>query len=242
MALRLLRTAQYDTDGKGLLTVHGVLAGIGWAYLIETRNGLVLVDAGSRGRERQILELLADLGRDDLRLVVITHAHLDHYGSAAAVRRATGAPIAAHDGDAGSMVRGETNLGSVRGWGKLVEITMPLVERFLKPEPTKPDILLDDGQRLDEFGLDAFVLHTPGHTPGSISLIVDGRLAFAGDLVSARGWPHAQWFYATDWAGIAASIDLLKTYGPEWVYTGHSGKPIRGEAFQRIKTPSTRRR
>lgn len=236
MALR--RTVQYEPDANGFLTVHGVLAGIGWAYLIEARDGLVLVDAGSRGRERQILGLLQDLGRGDLRLIVITHAHLDHYGSAAAVRRATGAPIAAHGEDAGYMIKGETNLGSVRGWGKLVEMTMPLVERFIKPEPTEPDILLDDGWRLDEFGLDAFVIHTPGHTPGSISLIVDGRVAFAGDLVSARGWPHAQWFYATDWSRISSSIDRLKTYDPEWVYTGHSGKPIRGEAFQRIKTPS----
>jgi len=221
--------------------VHGVLAGIGWAYLIESQHGLVLVDAGSRGWERRILNVLKMLGRDDLRLILITHAHLDHYGSAAAIRRATGAPVAAHRDDAPAMIRGETNLGTVRSWGKLIDWSMPVVQRVLKPPSTQTDIFVDDGWRLDDFDLNAVVVHTPGHTPGSISLVVEGGLVFAGDLVSARGWPHAQWFYATDWSEIGKSITRLKTYNPAWIYTGHSGGAIRGDAFQKIKLPRNHR-
>jgi hydroxyacylglutathione hydrolase len=235
------RTTTYDSQKNGTITIHAVLAGIGWAYVIETQTGMVLVDAGSRGCERRILSILAELGRDDLRLILITHAHLDHYGSAAAIRRETAAPIAAHREDALAMSKSETSLGSVRSWGRLMEWSMPVVQRFFEPPLTQTDILVDDGWRLDDFGLDAFVVHTPGHTPGSISLIVEGGLVFAGDLVSARGWPHAQWFYATDWSEVAASITKLKTYNPAWVYTGHSGGAIRGDAFQKIKTPANRR-
>lgn len=233
------RTTTYKTKQNGVVTVRGVLAGIGWAYLIETQNGMILVDAGSRGWERRILSILDKTGRDDLRLILITHAHLDHYGSAAAIRRHTGAPIAAHRADASAMVNGETPLGSARSWGKLVEWSMPIVQRFLRPPSTQVDIFADDGWRLDDYGLDAIVLHTPGHTPGSITLIVEGGLMFAGDLVSARGWPHAQWFYATSWPEVGVSIDKLKTYKPEWVFTGHSGSAIRGEAFQKIKIPQS---
>jgi glyoxylase-like metal-dependent hydrolase (beta-lactamase superfamily II) len=235
------RTTTYESQKNGAITIHGILAGIGWAYLIETQNGMVLVDAGSRGCERRILNVLAALGRDDLRLILITHAHLDHYGSADAVRRATGAPIAAHRGDANTMARGETDLGSVRGWGKVIEWSMPIVERFLRPPSTQADVLVVDGWRLDDYGLDAFIVHTPGHTPGSISLVVEGGLVFAGDLVSARGWPHAQWFYATDWSEIGTSINRIKAYVPEWIYTGHSGTAIRGNAFQKIKIPRNHR-
>jgi len=230
-------TSTYTSGKNGDVTVRRVLAGIGWAYLIETPSGMILVDAGSRGWERRILSMLKESGRDDLRLIVITHAHLDHYGSADAVRRATGAPIAAHREDAAAMLKGETHLGSVRGWGRLVKWTMPVVERLLKPPSTDTDIFVDDGWRLDEFGLDAFVVHTPGHTPGSISVVVEGGIVFAGDLVSARGWPHAQWFYATDWPEIGPSIKKLKKLEPVRVFTGHSGSAIRGDAFQRIKSP-----
>jgi len=229
-------TTTYDAP-NGPITVHAILAGIGWAYLVETPNGVILIDTGSRGQERCILNVLNGLNHNDLRLILITHAHLDHYGSAAAVRRATGAPVAAHSGDASSMSKGETDLGDVRGWGKFVEFTMPLVQRFLRPEPTAVDIVIEEGWRLDEFGLDAFVAHTPGHTPGSVSVILDGGLIFAGDLVSARGWPHAQWFYATDWSKIPSSIERLKTHHPAWVFTGHSRRPIGGSAFRNIKTP-----
>jgi len=125
-----------------------IQSGLGCAHLIEYDNGLVLADAGSRGNERKILRCIRSLGRDDLRLIFITHAHLDHYGSAVALRRFTGAPIVIHRADAAAMGRGETLLGSVRGRGKLVLVLLHLFRTFLAPEPTPADILLDDGEDL----------------------------------------------------------------------------------------------
>jgi glyoxylase-like metal-dependent hydrolase (beta-lactamase superfamily II) len=215
--------------------VHRFKPGIGWAYLVEGRDGVVLVDAGSVRRERQILAALGRLAPKPLRLIYVTHAHLDHYGSAAAVRRATGAPIAVHPADAGAMTAGETPLGHTRSWGRVVKAVMPVVNRFIRPEPVEPDILLEDGMRLDEYGIDAISLHTPGHTPGSSTLLVEGRIAFAGDLVSSRWWPHAQLFYANDWDQLRRSIERLQAFKPELVYTGHAWAPMPGEAFAGIK-------
>jgi hydroxyacylglutathione hydrolase len=220
--------------------VHSIRVGVSFCYLIEGGDGAVLVDAGSRGHESKILDRLSALGGKALRLVFITHAHLDHYGSAAALRRLTGAPVGVHKKDADAMARAETPLGDVRGWGKGMKGLMPLVERFMKPEPTTADVLFEDGGRLEEFGMDAEVIHTPGHTPGSSTLVVEGRVAFVGDLASTRGWPHAQLFYATDWPAVGRSLRRLQELDLESVYTGHGPGPVRGDVFKKIKAPPAR--
>jgi hydroxyacylglutathione hydrolase len=215
--------------------IHGIRVGVSLCYLVSGERGTVLVDAGSRGHERRIIHHLHRVGPNDLRLVLITHAHLDHYGSAAAIRRITGAPIGVHEADAGAMARGETPLGEVRGWGKVMKRMMPVFDRFMRPEGTHADVLFQDGGRLDAFGIDAEVLHTPGHTPGSITLVVEGRYAFVGDLVSTRGGPHAQLFYATDWEVLDRSLRRLQERDFERVYTGHGGRPMSGKAFKALR-------
>jgi glyoxylase-like metal-dependent hydrolase (beta-lactamase superfamily II) len=216
------------------LLIHSIGAGIGSAYLIESKAGLVLVDAGSRRSESKILRRMQALGRYDLRLIFITHAHLDHYGSAAAIRRLTGAPVAIHPADADAMAKGETRLGSVRGWGRLVRAMMPLIESYLGPEPTPADILLEEGDSLGDYGLDGVVLHTPGHTPGSTSLLVEGRIAFIGDLLSTALRPYVQRYYASDWSLVAESLRRLMELKLEWVYGGHGLRPLSGEAFKSL--------
>jgi glyoxylase-like metal-dependent hydrolase (beta-lactamase superfamily II) len=230
---------RWTAERISVLNVHEFRVGVNHSYLIESEDGIVLVDTGYRGNEHSILRRLHTLGRDDLRLIYITHAHLDHYGSAAALRRLTGAPIAVHREDAEAMTRGDTPLGVVRSWGRLMKMAMPLVERYLRPEPTVADILFEGGESLEEYGINGVVLHTPGHTPGSTTLLVDGRLAFVGDLASTRMRPHAQWFYATDWTALGKSIERLQGLNPEWVYTGHGERPMTGDAFQKIKVKTS---
>lgn len=215
--------------------VHKIRVGVSLCYLIEGDEGVVLVDTGTRGHEHGIIRRLGRLGGKDLRLVFVTHAHLDHYGSAAALRRLTGAPVGIHRADAEAMARGETPLGEVRGWGKVMQGLMPLIGRFTRPEPTPADVLFEDGGRLDAFGIDAEVLHTPGHTPGSSTLVVEGRLAFVGDLVSTRGRPHAQLFYATDWPALDRSLRCLQGLDLDRVYTGHGGRTMSGKAFNTLR-------
>lgn len=216
------------------LRVHRLSMGLAEAYLIESQAGLVLVDAGLPRCEQRVLRRMRSLGRDDLRLVFVTHAHLDHYGSAAALRRITGAPMAIHRADAGAMARGETSLGTVRGRGKLVRALLPVFEPYLRPEPTAADLLLDDGDELRAHGLDAVVLHTPGHTPGSSCLLVERRLAFVGDLLSTTGRPHVQRFFADDWSLIADSLARLQAARPEWAFAGHGRYPLSGDTLQRL--------
>lgn len=218
-----------------MVKIHGIRVGVSFCYLVAGERGSILVDAGSRGHEKKIVDRVRREHCDGLSLILVTHAHLDHYGSAAAVKRITGASIGAHPADAAAMERSATELGDVRGWGKVMQRMMPVIERFMRPEAVRPDVLFEDGGRLDAFGIDAEVLHTPGHTPGSITVVVEGRHAFVGDLVSTRGNPHAQLFYATDWEALDRSIRRLQERDFEWVYTGHGVRPMSGRDFKKLK-------
>jgi glyoxylase-like metal-dependent hydrolase (beta-lactamase superfamily II) len=219
---------------QGTLRVHTIRLRMSLAYLVESSDTLLLVDAGMRGEAKQIMAVVARLNRGDPDLIYITHGHLDHYGSAAAVRRLTGAPIAVHKKDAAAMAAGETRLGKARGYGRIMAALLPLAHPLLRAEPAHPDILLEDDQRLEGLGFSARALYTPGHTLGSTCLLVDDRIAFSGDLVTTTGGPHIQRTFAEDWAQIPNSVHRLQDAAPELVYPGHGRRPLSSEALQAL--------
>jgi glyoxylase-like metal-dependent hydrolase (beta-lactamase superfamily II) len=78
-------------------------------------------------------------------------------------------------------------------------------------------------------------MHTPGHTAGSTSLLVDGGYAIVGDLVSGTGGPHAQRSYAQDWRQLASSLARMQRQAPTLVFAGHGRAPIPGQVFQGLR-------
>ena len=222
-----------SANGLGL-QVHRLHLIMSNAYLLETRAGMTLVDAGPINVERTVIKRMKILGRQDLQLIFITHAHLDHYGSASALRQLTGARIAVHHADADYMTCGSTPLGIARGRGRIVAFLYPLIHRLIGPKPTQPDVLLEDGEHLQVCGLDASLVHTPGHTPGSSCLFVEGGHAFVGDLISTSGKAHVQRFYAHDWSMIPGSLSRLGNLSPNFVYPGHGGIVLEGGEFQEL--------
>ena len=85
------------------INIHPLTLGFVQAYLIETPNGLFLVDCGMPGQQKNILPVMQRLGCQDLKLIFITHAHADHTGSAAALKKLTGAQVAIHRLDAEAL-------------------------------------------------------------------------------------------------------------------------------------------
>lgn len=212
--------------------IHPISCGLGYAFLVEMPSGLFLVDSGSPGQHGRVLAKMKALGREDLKLIWITHAHYDHYGSAAALRQQTGARIGVHPADAPSMARGESTLGSLRHYGRLFPLAQAALQRAWALPPTKPDFTLEDGETLAGFGLDATVLHTPGHTPGHSCLLLADGTAFAGDLLGRRSQPRLQALAATDWSQLPGSLARLQAESPLWVYSGHAAHPIPGMLLQ----------
>lgn len=218
------------------MVVHRIGLLLSVAYLVETEAGLVLIDAGLPSEERRILDFMRRLGRSDLRLIYVTHAHFDHYGSAAALRQLTGAKIVVHEADGPVMANGQTRLGSVKGYGRVVAAFLPVLESLRRPQPTLADRWLGDGETLRDYGIAGRVLHTPGHTIGSSCLIIDDRFAFSGDLVTSTGKPHLQRYFAEDWASLPGSLARLQKVDPALVYPGHGRRAIDRRELQLIRT------
>ena len=216
------------------MLVHPISCGFGIGFLIENSNGLYLIDTGSPGYHEQVLRKMKALARNDLKLILITHAHYDHYGNASALREQTSAKIAVHHFDAESMLFAQSPLGSSRRYGFLFPPVQFILNKINSILPTTADILLEDGDSLQEYGLDAKVLHTPGHTTGHCCFIIEDGIAFAGDLIGRRPRTHLQNLLATNWQQIPGSIQKLKKEKPNLIYTGHSITPISNEDLQRL--------
>lgn len=208
--------------------IHQLKLGPANAYLIEAPAGLILVDTSMSFYARRILQAIEELGKGPLCLIFITHAHIDHYAGADEIRAATGAPVAIHELDAAAMERGDTHLGTVRNWDWTAPV-MPWVEWFVKSAPTTPDLLLHDGEPITHCGINGEVVWTPGHTPGSSSLLVhtsaDSHI-FVGDLISNAGNLRIQTTYADDWALLVPSVDKALSFNPDYFYPGHGDAPV----------------
>lgn len=210
--------------------------GLGIGFLIGTDQGLYLVDSGSPGQQNRILSKMRELGRTDLKLIWITHAHYDHYGSAAALRELTGAPVGVHPADAESMSAGRSPLGSWHGYGWIYPLAQKLAMRMRPLTPVQPDFTLDDGETLERFGLNASILHTPGHTPGHTCLLLEDGTVFAADLIGAFPKPRLQGLLAIDWNQLPTSLARLQAAHPQWIYTGHAQHRLPGKILERWKT------
>ena len=149
-------------------------------YLIYG-DGITVIDTGFNGTEKLIAEYIRSTGRDPsgINLVVLTHAHPDHTGSAKALRDLTGCTIAAHPLDAAGIEHPDPALlkSPAPGLQPIVSGGVPVGRRI------EEDATIDLGQ-----GLVLDVLSTPGHTPGSIFLFLGKEMAlFTGDAVQAPG-------------------------------------------------------
>jgi hydroxyacylglutathione hydrolase len=189
----------------------------------------VLVDTGMPGSEARILQALARAGfaPRDLALILLTHAHADHTGSLAALRAATGAPVAIHEGDAPALRTGQSAVLTPNG--RFGRIATSLTRRLpLKQQPpTEPDVVIGGELSLEPYGLPGRVLSTPGHTPGSVSIVLADRQVLAGDLIMGGmllgrrtpGYPFA----VDDLAQTRASIERLLALAPQRIWASHGG-------------------
>ena len=132
------------------------------------------------------------------------------------------------------MAGGDSPLGSARGYGFVCPPVLSLISRFQPLPAVSPDFTLQDGETLERFGLEASILHTPGHTAGHTCLLLGQDTAIAGDLIGRAFGASRQRLLAEDWALIPESIDRLKLLDPERVYTGHSPDPITRQALENI--------
>jgi glyoxylase-like metal-dependent hydrolase (beta-lactamase superfamily II) len=147
------------------------------AYLVKRDDDIIVVDTGLPGNAGKIIDYVQSIGSNpsDIKMIVLTHSDMDHAGSVARLKEETNAKVAIHEADA-PRLSGEKELKAVKGVLGLFLRVMGAVMRFNR---VKADVLLKDSDIID--GLT--VIHTPGHTEGSICLLLPGRALFVGDAL-----------------------------------------------------------
>jgi hydroxyacylglutathione hydrolase len=197
-------------------------------YLVRSPAGFLLIDAGLSTQRRRLLEELREAGCTpaDLKFVVMTHGDSDHAGNGAFLQKEFHVPIGMHPDDFGMVERGDMT------WNRKpkadeMSVVMKVVggvvrlvskQRF---ETFTPDVAVGDGYDLSQYGFNAKVVHIPGHSKGSIGVLMDNGDLFCGDFLYSIPAMN----FVDDAQARANSLAKLRTLGIKRLFPGH-GKPV----------------
>ncbi|MFW5858081.1 MAG: MBL fold metallo-hydrolase [Planctomycetota bacterium] len=184
------------------------------SWIVETSDGILLIDPGSGCEDTRLVANLDALGHapGDVTHVLITHCHCDHAMGATFWQRA-GAILVASQPCAAALAEAHRFI-----WGEHPELIRPITV----------DRPFDDGDAFTVGGLTVTALSTPGHTPGGATYLVDGpgeRGAFTGDLLMHDGGPGWAGEGQYDPEALLQSLDRLAACGIRRAWPGH-GQPI----------------
>ena len=194
-------------------------------YLIYRPGEAILVDTGNAGSEQKILETMQEVGLepDMLKLVILTHAHFDHAGSAARLKELTGCRVMIQSLDADRLKLGYTGLPPGTRWKAkvLVGLARIFLRRMGKFPPVVPDVLVQDRLDLDSYGFPGRVYHTPGHTHGSMVVLLEGGELIGGDTIF--GVENKQHFppFAEDLPALVSSWKRNRDLPVKTMYPAH---------------------
>ena len=194
-------------------------------YLVETGAGYFLIDTGSSKNRQELVQQLESLGCKPglLKLIILTHGDFDHTGNAAFLRTTFGGKLAMHAGDAGMVESGDMFVSRNKP-NFIIRLLLPVFSGFGKSEHFSPDLLLEDGEDLSEYGMEAKILSIPGHSKGSIGILTSMRELFCGDLLVNTQAPVLN-SLIDDRVAANASLQKLGSMSIGTVYPGH-GKPF----------------
>ncbi|MBX3051031.1 MAG: MBL fold metallo-hydrolase [Caldilineaceae bacterium] len=201
-------------------------------YLWRWAEGVTIIDTGMPGSTDKILAAVGTLGLQpsDVKRIIATHGDVDHIGSLKALKRATGAPVICHTVEKELLEHPNRRKPAGTPLGILIRplFSLAMLLPQFHVEPQSPDRTHVDGDKLPE---GFTIIHTPGHTPGHISLLhPERRILIAGDAIHNRGGKLGAPppLFTPDMENAHRSIwKLAKKYGEEidTIVCGH-GNPI----------------
>ena len=212
--------------------IHTIPLGVGNCFIVKDQ-GVIAIDSGGPKKVKDFEKSLeaASIKPEEVKLIIITHGHWDHIGSTADIKEMTGAKIAMHRREKDWLEKGLKPMPpGVTLWGGILsKLISALMVPFVTIKPAEVDIVLDDEElSLTEFGIAGRVIYTPGHSAGSVSILLESGEAFVGDLAmnafplrSSPGLP----IFAEDMEAVEKSWRLLFEQGVQTVYPSH------GDAF-----------
>jgi hydroxyacylglutathione hydrolase len=197
-------------------------------YVVSRHSRIIIIDTGinfDRSRIEHALERKGIVPE----AIVLTHTHFDHAGNAAWLAREYGAEVIVQEAESEFLARGDTPIpsGTYPLTKGIVSIGRKIGPAF-KYDPCTADHIFNDTFDLNRFGINGYVLHTPGHSPGGATIIIDDLFAIAGDSMigTVPGSPFPP--FADDVDELLRSWKKLLDTGCQTFLPGH-GKPVSRE-------------
>ncbi len=188
-----------------VITMPVGMLGANCYLLCSGQNNCAIIDPGAE--PQRIAEKIESEGLTP-KMILLTHAHFDHIGGVSWLKDRYGVPVWLHKADWELALDPNKNLSSMLGSRQFV---------------LQPDRALVGGEQVPLDELMIGVIETPGHTPGGVSLLVNGML-FSGDTLFDGGYGRTD-FWGGDWNALAASLKkLLELPGEYRVLPGHGGQ------------------
>ncbi|MCE1248914.1 MAG: MBL fold metallo-hydrolase [Firmicutes bacterium] len=207
-----------------------------FCFLIKGEK-TILVDTGVPGCSDKIFAKMNEVGikPEDVSLILITHGHLDHYGSLAEVQTKIKAKVAIQRKAADSLRTGTNEVVKPTSFMSRI-ISILMASQMNKKIPgTEPEIIFKDKLDLNEYGVKGQVISTPGHTPGSVSVILENGETIVGDMIGGKFSKPSEPtipFFAADLDLLKKNVHKVLEFEPMVIYASHGG-PFSTEAVKK---------
>ncbi len=209
--------------------VERIKCGNGNCYIVSDNGNAVLVDTSLEKYREKILSACKPY---KMRLLVLTHGHIDHAQNAAFLAKELDIPIAMHRAD--ECLIADNNAQELHAHTLLGKLVLKVsVDSTFKEQfpPFVPDVYLSEGDTLEEYGIPAEVISLPGHTDGSIALDIDRKTLIVGDALMNMFYPTVSMLYH-DRAEMLKSAARISALGDRLIYFGH-GAPVKNKKWDR---------
>ena len=218
-----------EPDDKTIYTIN---TGVSNVFLIKFKKGNILIDTSYPGKEEFIINELKSFGvaPENISLIIITHAHGDHAGNAQFFKEKYHIPVLIGEGDESMAKEGRNR--ELKPTGLLGMLLKPFVEYTYKP--FTPDLVAGGQGVLYKYGINGQVMHTGGHTAGSLVVILNDGSAFVGDLIRGgiiANEEPALHFFHEDANQADFILKLLLKMKVKVFYPGHFG-PLKAEKIR----------
>ena len=195
-----------------------IACGMANAYLLHGDNGSILIDTGASNYKDRVLKACQNA---NVKLILLTHGHFDHCQSAAYLARRLKCSVAIAGEDAALLAGNQKRRVYGRGiWGKLYANASNRNIEQNEIEAVAPDVILEDGMSLEEYGVCAKTVKLPGHTAGSMGVICSSGELFVGDAMQNILFLSAAWCFE-DYEKTKESAERIWNMNAGKIFCGH---------------------